>query len=136
MAYLLDTDVLSGTRRPDKINPTLEKWLRSLSPNEVFISAMTIGEIEKGIAKQQAIDPDFASDLQTWLDELLTYHADRIIPVTTNIARRWGNFNQQPGNSNVDILIAATALEHGLTIATRNIKHFSGTGAKLINPFD
>lgn len=136
MAYLLDTDVLSGTRRPDKINPALEKWLRPLSPKELFISAMTIGEIEKGITKQQTIDPDFASDLQTWLDELLTYHADRIIPVTTNIARRWGNLSQQLGNSNVDILIAATALEHGLTIATRNTKHFSDTGAALTNPFD
>ncbi len=136
MAYLLDTDVLSGTRRPDKIDPVLEKWLRSLSPCEVFLSAMTIGEIEKGIAKQQIIDPDFAADLQTWLDELLAYHADRILPVTTNIARRWGSLSQQLGNSNVDILIAATAIEHGLTIATRNTKHFSGTGATLTNPFD
>lgn len=136
MAFLLDTDVLSGTRRPDRMNQALEKWLRALSPNEIFISAMTIGEIEKGIAKQQTIDPDFAIDLQTWLEYLLNYHADRILPITTNIARRWGNLSQQLGNSNIDILIASTALEHGLTVATRNTKHFTGTGVTLVNPFD
>ena len=136
MAYLLDTDVLSGIRRPDRIPPNLEKWLRSLSANEVFLSVMTIGEIEKGIAKQQHIDPEFASDLQLWLDQLLTYYAERILPVTTEIARRWGALTQQVANPNVDIGIAATALEHGLTVATRNTKHFDGTGASVFNPFE
>ena len=135
MAYLLDTDVLSGIRRTDRIPPNLEKWLRTLSANEVFLSVMTIGEIEKGIAKQQEIDPEFAADLQLWLDQLLTYYANRILPVTTEIARRWGALSQQIGNSNVDIMIAATALEHGLTVATRNTKHFTGTGVSVFDPF-
>lgn len=135
MAYLLDTDVLSGMRRADRIPPNLEKWLRTLSANEVFLSVMTIGEIEKGIAKQQEIDPEFAADLQLWLDQLLTNYAQRILPVTTEIARRWGALSQQVGNSNVDILIAATALEHGLIVATRNTKHFAGTGVSVFDPF-
>lgn len=133
MAYLLDTDVLSKTRRKQR-DANLEAWLRGLTPNEVFLSAMTVGEIEKGIEKQRAINPEFADDLAQWLDRLLAYYSDRILPVTTEIARSWGRLCQVLGNSNVDLLIAATALEHGLTVATHNTSHFVPTGAAVIDP--
>lgn len=134
MAYLLNTDVLSLTRRK-QTNIHFSNWLNTLSSNEVFLSTMTIGEIEKGIEKQRSLNPDFASDLTLWLEKLLINYSDRIIPVTPEIARRWGKLCQQIGHSNIDILIAATALEYGLIVATRNIDDFKPTGVELIDPF-
>ena len=135
MAFLLDTDILSATRRR-KRHTNLETWLRSLHPSEVFISAITIGEIEKGIEKQRNSHPEFATDLANWLDKLLAYYGGQILPITTDIARRWGKLSQQLGHANVDILIAATAWQHGLTVATGNTRHFEPTGVKTINPLD
>ena len=135
MAYLLDTDVLSATRNRQR-HAKDAAWLLTLSSNEVFLSVMTVGEIERGIEKQRQIDPTFAADLARWLDKLLLNYADRILPVTSQIARRWGILSQQIGNSNADLIIAATALEHGLTVATRNTTHFEPTGVAVLNPFE
>jgi len=66
---------------------------------------------------------------------MLHNYSDRILPVDSSIARRWGILSQQVGHSNVDILIAATAVEHGLMVATRNTRHFEPTGVEVINPF-
>lgn len=136
MAFLLDTDVLSAMRRSDRIDPALVEWMRSLSPQALFLSVMTIGEIERGIAKQRMANPEFATDLQQWLDHLLGHYQDRILPVTASIARRWGALSQQVGNANIDILIAATAIEHGLTVATFNGPHFTPTGVEVYNPLN
>ncbi len=132
--FLLDTDVLSAARR-SPLDVGFEKWLYSQNPDLVFISVMTVREIDKGIAKQKGINPDFATDLEHWLDQLLRHYADRILPVTTAIARRWGRLSHVLGNSNVDILIAATAIEHNLVVVTGNTKHFESTGVKVLNPF-
>ncbi len=134
MAYLLDTDNVSATRhKPRDIR--LESWLRTLSPAETFISVITIGEIEKGIEKQRTVNSEFADDLSQWLHQLLLHFSDRILPITTPIARRWGKTSQHLGNANADILIAATAIEHGLVVSTRNTRHFKPTGVEVFNPF-
>lgn len=135
MPYLLDTMIISELRRKNR-SIEVERWFHSISPDDAFLSAITIGEIENGIIKQRRINPEFSHDLTIWLEGLLQHYADRILPFSTQIARRWGRLCGELGRSDADIMIAATALEHGLVVATRNINHFEPTGVGIINPFD
>ncbi len=135
--YLLDTVVLSELRKiPARRNPNVVSWLASMSPDELFISAIGIGEIERGIERQRSVDPPFATALTEWLDVVLRNYGERILPLGVDIARRWGRLSAEIGNNGIDLAIAATALEHGLTIATRNVSDFAATGAALVDPFE
>jgi predicted nucleic acid-binding protein len=133
--FLLDTVVLSELRKRDR-NPNVVRWLAGASANDVFLSAVTIGEIERGIVRQRAKDAAFAEALESWLDRTIQVYADRILPVDTPVARRWGSLSARIGNDGADLLIAATALEHGLTVVTRNVRHFESTGVAFIDPFE
>jgi predicted nucleic acid-binding protein len=132
--YLLDTDVLSEMRKR-KCDTGVTKWVRATAEADLYLSAVTIAEIERGIERQQASDPAFAKDLAAWLEFTLRTFGDRILPLTVNVARRWGRLAAQIGNKELDLAIAATALEHGLTVVTGNTKHFQRTGVPLLNPF-
>ena len=134
MPYLLDTDILSAIRRKQR-DPNLEKWLHSINSAEVFLSVVTLGEVERGITQQRRINPVFAEDLERWLDTILLRYEQRILPLSVNIARRWGQLSGELGHSSADLMIAATALEHKLTVATRNTRHFEPTKVPLINPY-
>lgn len=133
--FLLDTVVLSELRKRDR-NPNVIRWLTGQAADDIFLSAVTIGEIERGIVRQRGKDPAFAEALESWLDRTIQIYGDRILPVDTGIARRWGSLSARIGNDGADLLIAATALEHGLTVVTRNIRHFEPTGVALIDPFE
>lgn len=133
--FLLDTVVLSELRKRDR-NPNVVRWLTGKAANDIFLSAVTIGEIERGIVRQRGKDPAFAEALESWLDRTIQIYGDRILPVDTQTARRWGSLSGRIGNDGADLLIAATALEHGLTVVTRNIRHFEPTGVTLIDPFE
>jgi toxin FitB len=132
--YLLDTDVLSAWRKLDPAH-SVALWLTSQSPL-LHISAITIMEVERGIEKQRHVDPNFAGDLENWLQAVLSGFETRILPVTVDIAKRWGRMQFQLRRSDSDVAILAVALEHGLTVVTRNVRHFDGTGAAVLNPFD
>jgi hypothetical protein len=134
MPYLLDTDILSAIRRKQR-DPNLEKWLHSINSAEVFLSVVTLGEVERGVTQQRRINPAFAEDLERWLDTVLIRYAQCILPLSVNIARRWGQLSGELGHSSADLMIAATALEHNLTVATRNTRHFEPTQVPLINPY-
>ena len=135
--YLLDTVVLSELRKgPPRRNPHVVSWLASVSPDDLFISAISIGEIERGIERQRSADPAFATALAEWLDVVLRNYGERILPLGVDIARRWGRLSALIGNNGIDLAIAATALEHGLVIATRNVSDFAATGAALLDPFE
>ena len=135
--YLLDTVVLSELRRrPPRRNPHVVSWLASVSPDELFISAISIGEIERGIAQQRSVEPAFANALAAWLDVVLRNYGERILPLGVDIARRWGKLSAEIGNNGIDLAIAATALEHGRVIATSNVSDFAATGAALRDPFE
>jgi predicted nucleic acid-binding protein len=129
---LLDTVVLSELRKR-RPNERVVTWMRGLRESEVFVSVISIGEIERGIAK--ADDPAFAAALDSWLARLLHLYADRILPVSAEVARRWGRLSAELGHDGADVLIAATAACHGLTVATRNTRHFRATGVPVIDPF-
>ena len=133
--YLLDTNVVSALRRPDRHpGPTL--WLKAQRPSDLHLSVVTLAEIERGIAQQVPQNPDFARDLARWVERTLAWFADRILPVDVAAARRWGRLSADIGNREVDLLIAATALEHGLIVVTRNVRHFQPAGVTVLNPFD
>jgi predicted nucleic acid-binding protein len=134
MPYLLDTDILPAIRRKHR-DPNLEIWLRSLNSTDVFLSIVTLGEVERGIILQRRTNPEFAADLERWLDTILLSYKQRILPLTLSIARRWGQLSGELGHNNADLMIAATALEHNLTVATRNTRHFEPTQVTLINPY-
>ena len=133
--FLLDTVVLSELRKRER-NPNVVRWLTATSADDIFLSAVTIGEIERGIVRQRGKDPAFAEALESWLDRTIQIYADRILPVDTRIARRWGSLSARIGHDGADLLIAATALESGLTVVTRNIRHFEPTGVSVIDPFE
>ncbi len=134
MSYLLDTVVLSALRRPDR-HADVVRWIRGRAESELFISVVTLGEIERGISRQRGHDPIFAQALKLWLDQVLTLYGDRVLPVTTAIARRWGLLSGETGRDDIDLLIAATAQAHGLIVATRNVKHFERCDVATLNPF-
>lgn len=133
--FLLDTVVLSELRKRDR-HPGVVDWLCNKPVDDIYLSAVTIGEIECGITRQRVKDPAFAEKLDVWLDRTLRIYADRILPITTLIARRWGALSGRIGHDGADLLIAATALEYGFTVVTRNTRHFEPTGVALINPFE
>ena len=131
--FLLDTDVLSALRRRDR-NPETVRWVDGQRTADLYLSVVTVGEIERGITQQQLHNPSFARDLSVWLDRVLVWYGDRILPVDTGTARRWGQLSATIGHDSANLLIAATALERGLTVITRNVRHFEPTGVAVFNP--
>ena len=132
--YLVDTDVLSALRKRDKF-PRVVEWLANQRTTDLYISVVTVGEIERGIARQRQSDPEFALRLGEWLDSLIEMYGDHILGVNLAVARRWGQLSARIGNQSADLLLAATALEHGLVVVTRNVRHFQSTGVELTDPF-
>ena len=131
--FLLDTDVLSALRRRER-NPEAVSWVDNQRTADLHVSVVTVGEIERGITQQQRDNPPFARELALWLDRVLSLYGDRILPVDTSTARRWGQLSAMLGHDGADLLIAATAIEHGLTVVTRNVRHFEPTGVAVLNP--
>lgn len=132
--FVLDTNVISAVRRPDRA-PSAAAWLRGKAETELFLSVVTIGEIERGIRKQERRSPEFAADLRVWTDRTMTIFADRILPFGAEDARIWGRLSADLGHDGADLMIAATALAHGATVVTGNVEHFRPTGVRLVNPF-
>jgi predicted nucleic acid-binding protein len=132
--YLLDTMVLSELRKKER-NFGVTAWLSDKLDKELFISVVSIGEIAKGIAQQGKQDKVFAATLRQWLEKLMLVYRERILPVDIPVAKRWGELSAHANNSGADTLIAATAIENGLSIVTRNEKHFSLPGVTIINPW-
>lgn len=131
--YLIDTNIVSEARRG---TPEATSWLRSVEPASVYLSALTLGEIMRGIALKQKADPRSAAHLIEWLRKLRHDHLDCILPVTDEIAVEWGRIAAIRPRGDVDGLIAATAIVHDLVLVTRNVRDFEDTDATVINPWE
>jgi predicted nucleic acid-binding protein len=131
--FLVDTDVLSLLRRP-RGSPRIGRWMAAQRTTDLYVSVVSVAEIERGITRQRRRDPAFAGLLATWLDTVLSLYGNRILPVDASTARRWGRLSGDLGHEGTDLLIAATAIEHGLTVVTRNVRHFEPTGAQVLDP--
>jgi predicted nucleic acid-binding protein len=135
--FLLDTVVLSELRKPSRQrNHNLVRWIGEVPSSDLFISVVTIGEIERGIERQRETDLAFSQRLASWLETVLRTYEDRILVIDVAIARQWGRLSQRIGNKGLDLAIAATALEHGLVVATRNVSDFEPAGVPVLNPFE
>ena len=132
--FLIDTDVLSAARRPER-HPQVTRWLARQEERSLFVSVVTLGEIEDGVHRQLRRNPPYGRELGAWLDQVITGFGSRILAFEVPDARQWGRFTADLGYDNADLQIAATALVHGLTVVTRNVRHFEPTGVRVLNPF-
>lgn len=131
--FLIDTDVLSALRKR-KRHPEIARWIERQRSADFYLSVVSVGEIERGIERQLRRDPEHAHELGAWLDSLQVLYGERILAVDLAAARRWGRLSGLLGHDSADLLIAATALEHGLTVVTRNVRHFEPAGVPVLDP--
>ena len=135
MSYLIDTNVLSELRNR-KANANVVAWMQARPRQSLYLSVLSLGEIRKGI--ESVADPAFRQALSDWLEvELPNYFTARLLSIDAQVADRWGRVQAAARRTlpAIDGLLAATALQHGLTLVTRNVKDFAGLGLPLINPW-
>ncbi len=135
--WLLDTNVLSELRRRDRTYPKVAAWADALHPEELFLSAITILEIEAGALMVERRDKAQGAILRAWIgNKVLTAFDGRILPVDTAVARRFARLHVPDPRAERDALIAATALVHRLKVATRNVADFQPMGVDVVNPWE
>jgi toxin FitB len=133
--HLLDCNVVSELRKQSRCDQSVRAWFETQSSSGLYLSVLTLGEIRGGITRLGLRDREQASRLELWLRVLEVNYVDRILSVTSAIAKRWGRLSPHQPLPAIDGILAATALEHDLTLVTRNTKDFERSGARLINPF-
>lgn len=134
MTFILDTNVISAVRRADRAL-NVSAWLAAQAETDLFLSVVTLGEIERGIELQASRNPAFASDLRRWLETTVGLFEDRLLPFTASDALVWGRLSAQMGHPGADLMIAAQALVRDAVVVTGNTADFAATGAKLFDPF-
>jgi predicted nucleic acid-binding protein len=134
MKFLLDTNVFReiGKTAPDA---NVAAWLDQVDDGDLAISALTVREVRKGIAKLQSKKPAASAQIEQRVTEVLPAFGERILPITRDIADLWGQLLAVSGKYVDDTALAATARVHGLVLVTRNLKHVSGRGAATLDPF-
>lgn len=134
--YLLDTNVISELRKP-QADKNVVAWARTVISPRMFISAITLKELETGVLRMERRDPAQGKILRTWLKRHVMPAFDaRILPVDAAVALRCARIHVPDQANESDALIAATALVHGLTVVTRNVADFESSGVEVINPWD
>jgi len=134
---VLDTDVVSALRRPDRAHPNLVRWAQVTPADEQFISTVTILEIETGVFRTERRNAMQGAILRKWLEEVvLSRFGDRILPFDLAAARRCARLHVPDRRPDRDAMIAATALARNMTVATRNVADFAPTGVDLVNPWE
>jgi predicted nucleic acid-binding protein len=135
--FLLDTNVISELRRPERANRNVATWADSIPLASFFVSAISILEIEIGALRLARKNPAQGAVFRAWIDEqILPRFEGRILPVDTSVAQRCARLHVPDPRSERDALIAATALVHSLTVVTRNTADFASAGVALLNPWN
>ena len=131
--FLLDTNVVSELRKP-KPHGAVVAWLKQLRDEQLFLSAVTLGELQAGIEKTRGQDSKKAAEIEVWVDQLT--ESIQVLPMDAACFREWARVTNGKSDTLVeDAMIAATARVHGLTVATRNERDFKAFGIALLNPF-
>ena len=139
MLYVLDTNVLSALRkvRFGKADANVTAWTERVDAADLFVSAITIMELELGVLSIERKDPTQGAMLRAWLEQhVLPEFAARTLPVNTAVAQRCARLHVPDKRSERDALIAATALVHGMAVVTRNVADFKPTGVMIVNPWE
>jgi predicted nucleic acid-binding protein len=135
--FLLDTNVVSELRNAARANPRVRRWASRVAPIELYLSAISVLELEIGVLRVERRDQPQGANLRAWLERrVLPAFEDRIIPIDTTVARRCARLHIPDPRSDHDALIAATALVHGMTVVTRDTRDFEKTGVPLLNPWE
>jgi len=133
MAYLLDTNIISELRKR-KPHGAVLAWIQGTPEETLYVSAVSIGEIQAGIEITREQNEAKAAEIEQWLDELA--RTSNVLDVSASIFRRWAQLMHRRADHHLeDALIAATAITHDLTVATRNVRDFKSFGVGLVNPF-
>lgn len=134
--FLIDTNILSEFRRPERANPGVMAWAKGTTPADLFISAITLFEIELGAAQAARKDTAKGRILRMWIEtQVMPAFQGRIIAVDASVAQRCAALHVPDPRPQRDSLIAATALVHRMTVITRNVRNFEPMGVQLLNPW-
>lgn len=139
MMFVLDTNVVSELRkvRVGKADPNVAAWTESVDAAELFVSAITIMELELGVLSIERKDATQGAVLRSWLEQhVLPEFSGRTLPVDTAVAQRCARLHVPDKRGERDALVAATALVHGMAVVTRNVADFEPTGVTILNPWE
>ncbi len=136
MNYLIDTNIISEVRRGERCDRHVAAWFASINDDDIYLSVLVLGEIRKGIERARRTDAAQARALEKWLSTIKESYGERILPIDQMVADEWGSMSAIRPLPSVDVLLAATAKIHGMTLATRNVADVAGLGADVMNPFE
>jgi hypothetical protein len=136
MGFLIDTNVLSELQKGERADAGVRDWYGKAGHDELYLSALVVGELRQGIERLRRRDPIQADRLERRLAAVHGQMRERVLSITVAVADRWGRINAAAGPLPViDGLLAATALAHDLVLVTRNVRDVERSGVRLINPF-
>ncbi len=136
MSFLLDTNILSELRKGPRADAGVRRWMESVEEESLFTSVLVLGELRRGTERLRRRDKVAAAALDQWYSRFLEGFSDRVLDVDAAVAERWGALNVPDPLPAVDGLLAATALVHGLTLVSRNLRDVERSGARVLNPFE
>jgi predicted nucleic acid-binding protein len=135
MSLLIDTNVISEVRKGARCDPKVAAWYATVEDGDLYLSALILGEIRRGIELARPRDPAKADALQAWLESVVAAFGDRVISVDVAVSDEWGRMSAIRPVPVIDGLLAATAKVHRLTLVTRNDSDVRGLGVRVLNPF-
>jgi toxin FitB len=135
MSYLIDTNIISEVRKGDRCDPHVSAWYASIDDDDLFLSALVLGEIRKGVELARSRDPDKALTLGRWLGQVEDAFGSRVLGIDNAVADLWGRMTAVRPIPIIDGLLAATAAANDLTLVTRNDRDIAGLGVAVLNPF-
>lgn len=136
MSFLIDTNIISEVRKGDRCDPAVASWWAEVSEDELWLSALVLGEIRKGVELARRRDPNKAATLKAWLADVVAGFGDRVLAVDIAVAEEWGRMNAIRPVPVIDALLAATAKANDLVLVTRNGADVAGLGVEVLNPFE
>jgi toxin FitB len=135
MSFLVDTNVIAEIRKGARCDPKVAAWFATVEDSDLFLSALVLGEIRRGIELARARDPSKADAPQAWLESVVAVFGDRVLSVDAAVGDQWGRMSAMRPIPVVDGLLGATAKVHDLTLVTSNDSDIRGLGVRTLNPF-